>query len=192
MFGFKKSSKKKLVHFYAVFRASDYNAEDISASPALSITVSQEEAMQIISHQLFLKHYEHYKAWCDGEGVSYGFGSDSWDRYCSIFFSDPEEMDPEDRFYIIGIEYNMEGLASILRMFSNCDPQFLPFESPLEWSYFIPSRDSKDDFKKTMVYLNKLVACRPEIKPDVSTAINDAMDYYENNKDPEIKVDLEK
>lgn len=191
MFGLKKSSKK-LVKFYAVFKVSDYNPEDISASPAISITVSEEEAMQVISHLLFLRHYEHYKAWCGGEGVSYGFGSDSWYKYASIFFSDPEEMDPEDKFCVIGIEYNIEGLASVLRMFSNCDPQFLPFESPLEWSYFIPSRDSKDDFKRTMVYLNKLVACRPEIKPDVSTAINDSIDYFEKNKDPEIEVDLEK
>lgn len=190
MFKSKKPSKK-LFSFFATFKEADFDPENISKCPALSITVTQEEAMQVVSHQLFLRHHDHYKAWCDCEGVEYGFSSESWERYCSIFFVDPEEMEDEDKYCIVEIKYNMEAIASILRMFSNCTPQFVEFENPMEWSYFVPSKDSQPEFQKTMAYLNKVVSYRPELKQQVREAIDESLDYFEHKDDIEIEVELE-
>ena len=109
----------------------------------LTITKDPKEAEEYAMMLLRIKHYEHFKSWCDlRELDSKDFPN--WLKY----YTDCVPSTEKQCFQIVKIKYELSNILAILRMFGNCLPLGCSFDTELEYAYFNAIIDEPEQQKQ--------------------------------------------
>lgn len=142
-----KNTRKTYVYVYAIFDEKpilnpDGTIKNKNINP-LYFTSNIVEAEQALNLLLFLKHLTHFKSWLffskHIETMKPGYNSDLWIEYKNLILQDIAYND----YYILKLKYSNSEIASLLRIFSKCNPLYMPFEHIGELVEYISSSTSK-------------------------------------------------
>lgn len=118
----KKRSKKPVV-LWAVLDKS------IDDEKPITFTATRSEAMYALDQYLYVKHYLHFKQWCNLRGLEVDH-AETWASYSQQVLAD--EYNGEPLYSIVRIEYEPNVIASLLRFVNNCIPLGCPFDTDEE------------------------------------------------------------
>ena len=156
----------------------------------ITFTATEEEAMMALDQYLYLKHYSHFRAWCDLRGLQIDHAQ-NWIAYSKATFNNPDEMPDKPLYAIYKINYEPNVIASLLRSVNHCVPMGLPFDTPEEIDTFAERINSVPHDELTPLEQDLLLLF-DDIDDDrvaESAEIKKHCAYYSNNKKEEKKYD---
>ena len=142
-FKFEKIDQKALkekasqgIHLWAV-------AETAHPEVPITFTATKEQAYIAIDQHIYLKHYKHYRLWCNQRDLPIDH-SESWKKYCSDVLAE-ELIASASTYTVIKVHYSASIIASLLRAMNNCIPMGCPFDTEEEIRDFSDYLDHKLD-----------------------------------------------
>ncbi|MCF0225578.1 MAG: hypothetical protein HUK20_15025 [Fibrobacter sp.] len=139
------------------------SSEETPDSP-FTFAASPTQVYAATNQYLYLKHYPHFKLWCNLRNLS-PQDADAWKNY----FTTLDFSDPANRVIVLETHYTLADFASFLRIASHCMPLGLTHESALELSSYIQqmSKDTPlNDLEKAMVDLGEDLKASGHEYPD--------------------------
>lgn len=132
-FKFDKPSKSLLkekpgpgLNLWAVF-------ETAHPETPITFTSTREEAYLALDQYIYLKHYVHFRSWCELNNTPIDH-SLSWKRYSEVALK--EELSIPNMYTVMKVSYSAAILASLLRSVNNCIPMGCPFDTDEELEDF--------------------------------------------------------
>lgn len=117
------------------------NPDPLKASP-LAYVATEAEAEEYCKKYFFLKHYEHFRLWCQCHGKNV-LSTEDWCEYIDNLIEDCGGEEPDEPLNVTKLIFSVEEIAAVLRLTSFCLPVGGSWESVRELDYI---RDTiKDD-----------------------------------------------
>lgn len=139
----KKRNAERIVLMYGVFPYVERNIPLQERHP-ITFTATEREALLVINRLTYVKHYTHYKMWCDIRNKAAGEGEPSWKEYMDSVLASQDDLSA-DQYTIIELYYKMEDIVSFFRSFVECDPLVLPFETNQELYLYIKNLTKQNE-----------------------------------------------
>lgn len=95
------------------------------------ITTTKAEAEEYINKKLIIENMQDFESWCFYHQIKNEDKSSAWVKYFNTRL--PKEEKLKYRYY--KTQYKNYEIASILRLFTNCESLDCSFEAPFEKSY---------------------------------------------------------
>lgn len=131
---FKKKNKKKFV-FYGVQLIDNQQS-------FLTITETQQEALEYINRYLYLKHKEEYETWAYYQKLPVE-DMETWAKF-KLTRIDQAEL---ANIGLTCIRYSSKDIATMLRMFCGVKPIGCSFDDQLEYSKFLYQESAKESLE---------------------------------------------
>lgn len=120
---FKKNLKNKGIHLYvAVLREKPKNF--------LTITLTEDEALEYIKKSLKILNFSHFSAWCNLKDYNVDDEA-SWEEY--LYTCASEQL---EEYAVLKVFYLYKDIVAMMRMLGWCIPMGCSFDEPLEKLYF--------------------------------------------------------
>lgn len=174
--------ERKSILVYGIFPFTENPIDEkgevaLSSSPITYVT-TREQAYAVVDKLIYMRHFNHYKLWCDLRSLPVGFLEDSWTEYAENLASS-DGFDDEDKFTIIELYYSPNDCAAFLRMFCECTPLLLPFENPEELKSYINNTITSLDHENPGIpesFKKVLEIESPNISTKIYEIIDDVVD----------------
>ena len=128
-----KKLQGKLIHLFAVIPMEDFKALKSHKAKLpgkfLTITQTEDDAMEYIMIMEIEEHKEHYCAWCEQRNLN-PLNDSNWEMYRTVVIGD----DCDYAVYEMNIYW--EDVVAFLRMFQGCIPVGCLYEREIESVYF--------------------------------------------------------
>ena len=137
----KKNKKNKItVKIYCVAhktydeQGNEIDNFDFLQNTPLTYVATEEEAYDYCRKYFFLKHYDHFKLWCNCHNQSI-LSEDAWNEYVDNIIESYEGEEPDEPLCIFPMEFTPEELAKVLRFASFSLPVGGDWETDRELPY---------------------------------------------------------
>lgn len=131
-----KNNKKVIL--YTAFEIS--NPQQI-----LTITPNKEDALDYILKFLRIKHFDHFKMWCELRGLDVST-ENAWLEYFNSCIDNQERR----QYAVAKRKYTLNQVAAIMRMFGGCMPLGCTFDTPAEYNYLRYKLETQEVAAKLM------------------------------------------
>lgn len=97
----------------------------------LTFTNEKSEATEYAFNYLIYKNFSHFKSWCELRDINF-----EDPKSAEEYFSTVIDQEEKNKYKVLKIDYAINDMVSILRMFGGCIPLGCSFDRPAEIQYF--------------------------------------------------------
>lgn len=113
--------------------AKTIKSDNENGDKILTITRTKNDANEYMHAILKKENFEHFNSWCIVHKLD-NLEQDVWYTYLHDVLS--QEIDLS-AYKILKVKYTHADIATVFRMFNNCEPLAVSFTDPVEVEYFI-------------------------------------------------------
>jgi hypothetical protein len=146
----KQHFKKKITLWFVV--NNDFNFLDgeeyaDKECTVYSVTDTEERAKEYVNKAIFMKHLQHFVAWCYAQHINvknpYSPSPELWSKYYNTVWAGLEKFP----YRIQKETYDIEDIAAMFRIFNNSIPMGCSYETKMEIEDFISKTKAMLDKK---------------------------------------------
>ena len=97
----------------------------------VTFTATRHDAVVALDQYLYLKHYAHFRLWCQVHDCKIDHGP-NWVRYSKAVIEGEFREGDAPLYTIIKVDYDPNVIASLLRSYNRCIPMGCPFDTDEE------------------------------------------------------------
>lgn len=109
----------------------------------ITIVCNEAEALEYIRTVVAIKHFKHYKQWCDVRGLDF-----KKDEYVDDYYKVMNLYQEEKTYALVKLTYNKARIAAELRNAFDYMPLGCSYELPEEMLAYLEAHPKKDEEKK--------------------------------------------
>lgn len=168
-----KTQRKECVSVYAIFSEKpilkkDGTIQNNNIEP-VTFAADEEQAEAALNRLLYIKHLVHFRSWLffskNIETMQPSYDSDLWREYKNNILQNSDEYYNE--FYVLKLTYSATEIASLLRVFSDCEPLYLPHEQISELAAYFSAHVDESGKISLPVGISRAIKYDEKMKREV-------------------------